>query len=333
MAWAVGLSVVLHLLLVLFGGYIPVVSQETFFAAEEPPEERITFSFAEETEDAVDRAGEQAPPAPTEPAADLGLPGAALNDLPPGPPGEEAAPSQPPLAEVLPAETTAPSSEALERQRTEAQGWPLEAEGMPQQVPEADTGGGETATPPRPERNLSRALAEFGRALAEAPPRPADVAPGGGDEQNVFVPNLSEIPYTGFGVGNLVFESRDFDWSDYGRQIYMAIWRAWHNRLHVTTDEFEKWAFRNDAWMLDHASQVRFVIQRDGDVARIVLERESGCEPLDRSAVDALDEVILPPLPADFPRDREVVHARFIARGEVRGLKPTLRRYKMLGLF
>ena len=56
-----------------------------------------------------------------------------------------------------------------------------------------------------------------------------------------------------------------------------------------------------------------FTIQRNGEVTGIILEGPSGCYPLDDSALDALREVILPPLPKDFPRDQETVHARFIA--------------------
>ncbi len=85
--------------------------------------------------------------------------------------------------------------------------------------------------------------------------------------------------------------------------------------------------------MLDHSSGVRFVIQRSGEVTGIVVEAQSGCLPLDDSAADALAEVILPPLPADFPRDREVVHARFIAIAHIMKLRPGLRRMKMLGYF
>ena len=72
----------------------------------------------------------------------------------------------------------------------------------------------------------------------------------------MIVPDLSQVPSSGFGVGNLTFESTDYDWSDYGRQIYMAIWRAWHNRLYATTDDFEKWAYRTDEWFIRHQSAV-----------------------------------------------------------------------------
>ena len=56
------------------------------------------------------------------------------------------------------------------------------------------------------------------------------------------------------------------------------------------------------------------MIEGDGEVTGITVEAVSGCPPLDDSAADALDEVILPRCPPTFPREREVVHARFIAR-------------------
>ncbi len=101
----------------------------------------------------------------------------------------------------------------------------------------------------------------------------------------------------------------------------------------MTADDFEKWAHHESNWRLKHASRVRFVIERNGQVTGILLEQGSGCEPLDASASEALAEVILPPLPSGFPRDREVVHATFIAEGPIRAMRPVLGRYKAMGLF
>jgi hypothetical protein len=179
---------------------------------------------------------------------------------------------------------------------------------------------------------MNKALRDFGEALAARPPA-SQPAPAEPTPQNVILPDLSSIPTSGFGMGNLVFESRDYDWNDYGRQVYMAIWRAWHNRLWMTTDEFEKWAHTQQNWRLGHSTQVRFVIEDNGQVTGILMEAGSGCQPLDASALEALAEVILPPLPPDFPRDREVVHARFVAEGPIRAMRPVLGRYKAMGMF
>ena len=148
-------------------------------------------------------------------------------------------------------------------------------------------------TPESPQLDVTQALRDFRRAMDRQPSARSQPPPSEGVKRNVIAPDLSQIPYSGFGVGNLVFESRDYDWSDYGRQVYNAIWQAWHRRLWMTTDDFEKWAHRNGNWYLDHRTQVRFVILRNGQVTGILEEAESGCEPLDASAIDALTEVIL----------------------------------------
>ena len=101
----------------------------------------------------------------------------------------------------------------------------------------------------------------------------------------------------------------------------------------MTTDEFEKWASRNGQWMLDHATRVRFVIESNGQVTGIVEERGSGNTPFDAAALDALEEVILPPLPSNFPRDRETVHALFVGKGPVRAMRVNLSKLKRAGYF
>lgn len=189
-----------------------------------------------------------------------------------------------------------------------------------------------TTTPSRRQLDLDRAVRDLGRSLRE---RPIEV-PGetsGGAGTNLYAPDVAALPTTGSRIGQLVFESRDFDWSDYGRQVYIAIWRAWHYRLWASSNEFEKWGFESREWILDHHVDVRFVIQRNGQVNGIEVEGASVCLPLDRSATDALAEVILPPLPATFPRDRETVHARFVIEGEIASMRPFLTRLKALGFF
>ena len=52
-----------------------------------------------------------------------------------------------------------------------------------------------------------------------------------------------------------------------------------------------------------------------------------------RDAVDALAEAILPPLPTDFPRAAETVHARFQATGDVRTMGQYLAYLKRAGVF
>jgi len=49
--------------------------------------------------------------------------------------------------------------------------------------------------------------------------------------------------------------------------------------------------------------------------------------------VDALREVVLPPLPQDFKKDKETVHGRFIAIGDVRQMRRFLEYYRAQGVF
>ena len=174
-------------------------------------------------------------------------------------------------------------------------------------------------------------LRDFKRAVeAPRPSTPRGPEGGGKGAGGVTMPAL---PPTGFGIGNLEFEGRDYDWESYGRQIHGIIWRAWHNRLFTTSSVFERWAAENRSWMLDHRNGVRFTILKTGQVVDVAIETPSGCYPLDDSATDALREVVLPPLPADFHRDSETVHARFVAEGEIRTMRASLQQMKSAGFF
>jgi TonB family protein len=174
-------------------------------------------------------------------------------------------------------------------------------------------------------------LRDFKRALeAPRPSTPSGPEGGGKGSGGITMPAL---PPTGFGIGNLEFEGRDYDWESYGRQIHGIIWRAWHNRLLTTSSVFERWAAENRNWMLDHRNAVRFTILKSGQVVDVAIETPSGCYPLDDSATDALREVVLPPLPSDFHRETETVHARFIAEGDIRNMHSFLQQMKNAGYF
>ena len=138
---------------------------------------------------------------------------------------------------------------------------------------------------------------------------------------------MPELPPTGFGVGNLEFEGRDYDWTDYYRAIYWPILRAWYLRLYLTSDSFNKWAYSARSNMLNHQVKIRFTIQASGQVTDISVELPSGCDPLDLSATDALRAVVLPKLPADFSRSSETVHARFLMEGDARMVASSLEPY------
>jgi TonB family protein len=306
-ATALGLSLVCHLLLgvLLFwlGSSLPPLQR----SVPPPRERRIDFSFVEPRDLREPGPPAGTPQAPPKVGRPLQLPPPS-----PAPPGQGSiqAPAAPPASEPAPAPTPTPPDEAAPMEQT-PRATPLERR-------------------PSPRPSLRRALREFqdpGRTSADLG------AAGQGGRNNVYVPDLSQIPQTGFGVGNLVFEGHDFDWTDYGRQIYSEILRAWYRRLWATTDEFERWGLSTRTLFLDHHAFVNFTIERNGQVTGVEVERVSGCPPLDRSAVDALEEVILPPLPKDFPRERETVHAQFIILGELRNMHDTLQAERARGTF
>ena len=180
--------------------------------------------------------------------------------------------------------------------------------------------------------SLERALRDFRHSLGTSGGGSGG-GEGAGSPGGLSIPDLPPLPDTGFGFGNLEFESRDYDWSDYARQVYVAIWRAWHNRLYLSTDGFERWGHESLVSLLDHQNRVRFNIAANGQVTGVTLETPSGCVPLDDSALDALHEVILPPLPSDFPRQTETIHARFIAYGEIRAMRGHLKYLRSQGFF
>lgn len=230
--------------------------------------------------------------------------------------------SGPPIAQSSPPEPLHRSEDPLPARRT-----------VPSPSESAAAPSGEIS--PSRGFELDRALEDFRHALGSPGSRLAGEGDGGGGGSHggLNVPDLPTLPNTGFGFGNLEFESRDYDWSDYAREIYMAIWRAWHSRLYLTTDSFERWGHATQTSLLDHQNRIQFTIEHNGQVTGVELETPSGCPALDDSATDALREVVLPPLPADFPRSRETIHARFIAHGEILGLRPTLRYLRSHGYF
>jgi hypothetical protein len=336
---ALAISVLLHFVLLLLSWWMSLVCSTP--AAEVPDDTVLRFTFAQhaDTQEEATLDGDvpletpdPAPSAEPQPPPD---PGAQVQPpLPPSPDEQPATqPAQPQEAVEEPIETEDPPAEEATEVATpdflEREDAALRREPGPETTPETER----TADPTR-SFNLDRALQDFGRELDRArdaapPPEP----PGSGPPRNVYVPDPADLSTTGYGVGNLVFETRDFDWSDYARAVYIQIWRAWHNRLLRMTDDFEKWSFENRQAFIHHQNQIMFVIERSGEVSEILVETPAGCIPLDQSATSALAEVILPPLPDAFPKDREVVHARFLATGEIRNMKRHLARLKALNYF
>jgi len=306
-------SAVVHVLLVLcvvlLPDAFPSVFQKHARPAPAPKVEKIPITFQEFHPPAPRRAAEpkqsgrhgepEAPRAPQPPQPDRQPPGASA-------PKAERGPDQgkvpPPAGSVLPQET-GPAT---------------------QPPPSSRPGTGRF--------DLNRAMQDFQRAIPRPDPREG-AGKGSGTAGQGTGRGVPMFGTTGFGVGNLEFEDRDYDWSNYYRQIYLAILAAWYSRLYQTEERFEKFALDRQDWTLDHSAGVRFTILRSGQVVGVAVETASGCVPLDDSAVDALREVVLPPLPEDFKKDQENVHGRFIAIGDIRQMRRTLEYYHAAGMF
>jgi hypothetical protein len=355
MPTAVVLSVLLHLAFGLVSLLVPLDRMAAIPVR--PEDSALEFTFSEPADeertegrkqgdvpfDMPEQQQEQASAAESNMIPE-GIPSLDTPNMPTPEQAAEPPPAEPlledPLEPLEAEDSTAEESEPVEEQVDDPADDPEQALETAQ-LTEAAAGSfaaprEEQQPPPPPQRtsqaDLNERLSQFGRALERAreeQPRP----PSGGAPRNTFRPEPAGLPSTGFGAGQLHFESGDYDWGDYARQIYMALWRAWHNRLYLTTYDFERWAHENGIGLLNHQAGVRFVIEANGHVSGIRLEGPSGCTPLDASAVDAMAEVVLPPLPSDFPRDAEVVHVRFIAVGEIMAMKPMLGYYKRAGFF
>ncbi len=299
LGWALAASLLLHALALVAGSHA-LVRDVTF--APERPVELLRFQFrqpAPETERAEPPSGVVPLPVPR---AERPARARAPDPSPTPPAVPEAVP--PPAEARLPAEEQhSPGAGAVAAEQAPAS-------------PRGEAAGRRF--------DLREALERFRQEASR--PTPERGAPG-----MAFV--APPLPPEGFGIGNLRFESADYPWEDYARQIYIEIWKAWHRRLYETTDAFEGWAYTAGTWWLRHRTDVAFTIERRGQVTGIIVESPSGCLPLDDSAADALREVILPPLPADFPRERERVHARFIAVGDVRSMRRQLAMMKAAGYF
>jgi TonB family protein len=101
----------------------------------------------------------------------------------------------------------------------------------------------------------------------------------------------------GGSYGTMSFDTQDFPWGDYARRLYVIIRNNWLSRIPLAAREGIRGYV---CW--------RFVIQKNGVIAQVLPVRGSQIPPFDRAASDAIRASSpLPPLPPEFPRDREGV--------------------------
>ena len=97
--------------------------------------------------------------------------------------------------------------------------------------------------------------------------------------------------------GTMSFDTQEFPWGDYARQIYVAIRNNWLARIPLAARE------GISGWVCQ-----RFVIARAGDVVEVRVVRPSSVPPFDNAAASAIRASSpLPPLPEEFPASREGV--------------------------
>lgn len=165
-------------------------------------------------------------------------------------------------------------------------------------------------------------------------PLPENRRPGSGPAGPGRGLNTGTSGY-GSAFGDLVFDSRDYQWSDYSTKVYFAVYRSWLRELYGRVRRFERDQQMLGLENLDGQVSIRFVIHRDGSIQDLAVVAPGVVPTLDEASAAALRRAVLPPLPDDFPRDREGVTFRFIIRGFESGgqLEQQLREMQWAGEF
>jgi TonB family protein len=101
----------------------------------------------------------------------------------------------------------------------------------------------------------------------------------------------------GGNYGTLSFDTKGFEWGDYARQLYLIIKKNWYDRIPIAAYYGQKGKVF-----------IRFVIEKDGSITDLAVIRSSEISPFDRAAENAIRASHpLPPLPSNFPKEREGV--------------------------
>jgi TonB family protein len=171
--------------------------------------------------------------------------------------------------------------------------------------------------------------AEEERAMAEEDPNgEMQIMDGGGEEGDESGPNQGQgrspedrraafekalkdlesgsYDFSGFdnpgylqgnNYGTLSFDTKGFDWGDYGRQLYLIIKKNWYDRIPIAAYYGQKGKVF-----------IRFVIEKNGSITDLAVIRSSEITPFDKAAENAIRASNpLPPLPSNFPKDAEGV--------------------------
>lgn len=181
--------------------------------------------------------------------------------------------------------------------------------------------GGEVA-PPRPAEDrpsTPRAETPAAPRRYEVPerPNPGDGAGGTGRGRGTGPgagPDFNQ-KITGGLFGDLHFDSGDYNWSEYTTKVYFAVYRAWLRELLGRARRFERDQNLLRLPDLDGVVAIHFFLTRPGPVEAVEIVRPSPIPTLDEASAAALRRAVMPPLPSDFPRDREGVTFTFRISG------------------
>ncbi|HEY0593675.1 MAG TPA: TonB family protein [Thermoanaerobaculia bacterium] len=162
-------------------------------------------------------------------------------------------------------------------------------------VPKPEPPKVEEAKPVKKEAYAPKQESIFGRSDKKVPareparePEPGSAAPGTGVQEGFSLPGVGSAGVTGL-------EGGDFPYTIYVNQMLSKIGRGWS---------------RPQAGEL--LAQVYFVIERDGRVRDVEIERSSGSAAFDRAALRAvIDSSPLPPLPFGYSGTWLGVHLTF----------------------
>lgn len=192
------------------------------------------------------------------------------------------------------------------------------------------------AAPGKPSRRPDGRQRRFSHALdrlaadplpldLEAMARPADTAPDPGAGRSTVWNFDNPNPSFPVKIGTLSFDSKGADFGPWLAEFHSRVlneWNrnltAWHERVwqdmlgaRVASDS-EIW--NRYARIMNRTrgvTGVDFLVTREGSVVNLQMIHPSGALELDRSVQKTLRNVLLPPLPDDYPDDTLLIRAGF----------------------
>ncbi|MFQ5767279.1 MAG: TonB C-terminal domain-containing protein [Acidobacteriota bacterium] len=126
-------------------------------------------------------------------------------------------------------------------------------------------------------------------------------------------------------IGTISFDSKGADFGPWLREFHARVlneWSrnldAWHRRVwndvigaHLVTDSEKMNRYAMIVSRVRGVTGVDFIVTREGSVVRLRMVHPSGNQELDRSVQKTLRNVLLPPLPADYPDETLLIRAGF----------------------